>query len=322
MSYDLAEYQNAFVEWMQSYSVVYTSENFHLKFVAFKANMDFVQSWNNQSHSHKVHLNHLADLTTKEYKDTYLGFLGSKLPKTTTTTSSSTTSTVTPPTVLSFVNWTAAGVVTPVKNQGQCGSCFAFSATGAVEAIHALGTGHLVSLSEQNIIDCTQNPSGNQGCAGGYVDLSFGYIVSNDGIDLESSYAYTAKTGKTCKYSQQNVGASITGYRFVNSGSELELELAITLQPVSVAIDASRKSFMLYQSGVYSDPKCSTTNLDHAVLAVGYGVDASGVQYYIIKNSWGTTWGENGYFLLKRNAGNTCGVATSALYPQIINDIV
>ena len=213
------------------------------------------------------------------------------------------------------VDWRTKNAVTPIKNQGQCGSCWSFSTTGSTEGAHALATGNLVSLSEQNLIDCSTS-EGNQGCNGGLMDDAFKYIISNNGIDTEASYPYQAQGPLQCRFNRANVGATITGYKDVQSGSELALQTASAqIGPVSVAIDASHSSFQFYTKGVYYEPQCSTSQLDHGVLVVGYGND-SGTDYWIVKNSWGASWGESGYIRLIRGK-NECGIAQAASYPVV-----
>jgi len=216
------------------------------------------------------------------------------------------------------VDWRKQGYVTPVKNQGQCGSCWAFSSTGSLEGQTFKKTGKLTSLSESNLVDCSAK-QGNKGCKGGLMDQAFTYIKVNNGLDTEAAYPYVPKT-RTCAFKSADVGATDTGFTDITSGSESDLQAAVaSIGPISVAMDASHSSFQLYRSGVYNEPKCSSKRLDHGVLAVGYGEEGLIFKkhYWIVKNSWGTSWGMDGYFLLERNKGNMCGIATQASYPKV-----
>nr|BAC65418.1 cathepsin L [Pandalus borealis] len=211
------------------------------------------------------------------------------------------------------VDWRDKGAVTPVKDQGQCGSCWAFSTTGALEGAHFLKHGDLVSLSEQNLVDCSTE---NSGCNGGVVQWAYDYIKSNNGIDTESSYPYEAQD-LTCRFDAAHVGATVTGYADIPYADEVTQASAVHDDgPVSVCIDAGHNSFQLYSSGVYYEPNCNPSSINHAVLPVGYGTE-EGSDYWLIKNSWGTGWGLSGYMKLTRNKSNHCGVATQSCYPNV-----
>ena len=300
-------------EWKQEHSKEYESvkENLH-RYQVWLENRRKVNTHNSDTtKSHKLGMNVFADLTHEEFKDLYLSKAkfnpqrkGIKFL---------------PPLgmgeLATNVNWTCKGYVTPVKSQGQCGSCWAFSSTGSLEGQYFRATNKLESLSEQNLLDCSSD-YGNQGCAGGLMDYAFEYIKSNGGIDSESSYPYEG-VQNNCQYDKSNSVTTLSSYVDIPEGDEDSLKTAVATQgPVSIAIDASHSSFQLYHSGVYEDPECSSSDLDHGVLAVGYGVE-DGQEYWLVKNSWGTAWGEQGYVKMLRDADNQCGVATVASYPLL-----
>merc|ERR1719187_3064954 len=263
----------------------------------------------------RLGMNSHADMTAKEFAARYNGF-HKKHPNSHGPWNPS--SQVDVSDLPAEVDWVKKGYVTPIKNQQQCGSCWAFSATGSMEGAHFKATGKLVSLSEQNLVDCS-DAEGNMGCDGGLMDQAFNYTVINKGIDTEASYPYKAVDQK-CMFNASNVGATISSWTDIPTGSEPDLQKAIaTVGPISVGIDASQYTFQLYAGGIYYDENCSSQFLDHGVLAVGYGSKKSGQykDYYLVKNSWGTDWGMKGYIEMSRNRNNNCGIATQASYPVV-----
>jgi cathepsin L len=288
---------------MQHHQKSYHHDEFLHRFGIFKANLNFIHSHNAANKSFTVAMNKFGDLTNAEFAKLYLG----------TRYTHTGEYNYKPSSAASSWDWRKQGAVTGVKNQGQCGSCWSFSTTGSTEGCHFLKQKSLVSLSEQNLMDCSTS-YGNQGCDGGLMTQAMDYIIANKGVDTESSYPYTAQDG-TCTFSKSKVGATLKSYTNVKSGDEGDLEKKVQMGPTSVAIDASHSSFQFYSSGVYNEPDCSTSQLDHGVLSIGWGTD-SGSDYWIVKNSWGTDWGLNGYIWMSRNEQNQCGIATMATLPD------
>lgn len=208
------------------------------------------------------------------------------------------------------IDWRDQSVVTPVKNQGDCGGCWAFSTTGTIESQVAIKTGKLISLSEQQLLDC--DTAINMGCRGGVVQFAIDYAAEN-GLSLEEDYPYEAVQG-TCDTEKNKPVVYPEGYVDIKQNNETDLKQAVGLVgPVSVAIYAN--TIKLYQTGIF-DGECLGT-INHGVLAVGYGTDiVTGVQYWIIKNSWGTAWGEEGYIKLKMGT-NLCSVAQQSCYAVV-----
>ena len=312
----LPRYYPTFSTWSSLYNRTYPSatERDYRESV-YTQNLAKIAKHNLYNYSWSMDVNQFADMTSKEFATNYIrgGYVGN------TTTyrkrfynwqllyGNKTT-------LPASVDWTTQDAVTPVKDQGQCGSCWAFSATGSMESTWFLKNGTLVSLSEQQLVDCSTG-QGNQGCDGGLMDSAFQYVIANKGITSESAYPYTATGPNTCDSTGKPVVAMVTGYKDVPSGSELALMTALTEQPVSVAVEADQSVFQFYSGGVLT-ASCGS-NLDHGVLAVGYGTQG-GQDFYKVKNSWGSSWGEKGYILLGRGskygANGQCGIQMDPSY--------
>ncbi|XP_053205502.1 procathepsin L-like [Panonychus citri] len=317
LSYGLAvsfnEVKESFEQFKGDHGVVYADAREEAqRFKIFAKNFAKIKAHNaraaNGQHSYRLGVNKFADLTHDEFVAKHLGLKGvgpvyapsvhKKVPKNELPAS---------------VDWRSKGAVTGVKDQGGCGSCWAFSTVAAIEGANFLKNGKLVSLSEQNLVDCDR--SQDEGCNGGLMDNAFQYVISNHGIDTEAAYPY-AGYDESCRFSAKKVGATISSYANVTSGDEDALLSAVAQQPVSVAIDAT--PVQLYSSGIIdSDTECGSAfgQLDHGVTVVGYGTEGS-KDYWIVKNSWGKSFGEKGYFRLQRGS-NLCGIATAASYPIV-----
>uniref|UniRef100_A0A8C8RTH3 Cathepsin S n=1 Tax=Pelusios castaneus TaxID=367368 RepID=A0A8C8RTH3_9SAUR len=260
-------------------------------------------------HSYTMALNGFADMTPEEVTATMTGLRAPSSEMDNLTVDWPGESILAP----SYIDWRTKGYVTNVKNQGSCGSCWAFSAVGALEGQLKKKTGRLLSLSPQNLVDCSRS-YGNHGCSGGFMTNAFRYVINNNGIDSEKSYPYEGKN-KSCRYKASGRAATCVSYKRIPRGKESYLEQAVaSVGPIAVGIDARLRSFQHYRSGVYYDRRCSPSEINHAVLVVGYGVDR-GVPYWLVKNSWGTRWGEQGYIRMAKNRGNHCGIASLASYP-------
>jgi C1A family cysteine protease len=266
----------------------------------------FIAAYNEMDEDVVLGVNKFADLTDNEVKAmfslsaTVLGCSQKTLTNTPVTS----------------IDWRAQGAVTSVKDQGNCGSCWAFSSTGAIEGLYKIKKGSLVDFSEQQLVDCAGGVYQNAGCDGGFMDYAFNY-VRDKGIVSASSYPYTGVQG-TCK--TLTTPFKITGCNYVTANDNDQLLKALNLGPVSVAVKASNNVFMYYTSGIITS-NCGTSSspLDHGVLLVGAGI-TNGVPYWIVKNSWGTSWGQNGYVYIKRSTGisnSVCGIAMEASYPTL-----
>jgi len=306
-AYSELEYQTLFTRWVAANDKTYQHEEFFSRFNTFKANLDWINANNAMNHSYTVGINKFADMSTEEFGKNFCGY------KPTLRTTARTAAVEDVDTFVgASINWVTKGAVTPVKDQGQCGSCWAFSATGGIEGAVFLAGKGLTSVAEQQLVDCA-GTEGNQGCNGGLMDYAFQYVIKNKGIGSEASYKYTARDG-TCK--KVASVSTITGFVDVQAGSEAELMKAVLLGPVSIAIEADQAVFQFYHSGVLNDASCGT-NLDHGVTLTGFG-DESGKPYWLVKNSWGVSWGAAGFIKIARGVAsrNQCGLTEAASYPK------
>ena len=216
-------------------------------------------------------------------------------------------------------NWQNKGGVSPVKDQGSCGSCWTFSTVGCLESAHLIKYGVLATYAEQQLVDCAGNFD-NYGCNGGLPSHAFEYIYYTGGIATEDAYPYYAED-RTCTVEDSMFALQVGHATNITEGDEDELKAAVYQQPVSVAFQVV-DDFMDYTSGTYHSTNCANgaSDVNHAVLAVGYGTDESGMDYWIVKNSWDTTWGNKGFFNIERGV-NMCGIAMCNSYPDSVNEI-
>ena len=267
------------------------------------SNREFIKKHNSENHSYVVSENQFINMT---YNDEFICMNHFTYEKNLTNI------------ILDFkdlhedsVDWRKKFKVSSVKNQGSCGSCWAFSSAGAVESAWAITHNVLYNLSEQELIDCS---SQNHGCEGGSMDQAFKYIINN-GLCDNASYPYVAED-EQCNNTCQSL-VKISNYSDIIPNQEKMLMRAVQHQPVSVAIQANKRSFQMYQSGIYSDPECGF-ELDHGVLLVGYGYDKSyDMDYWIIKNSWSDSWGENGYIRIQKDINDSRGLCGIAMNPSV-----
>ncbi|KAI2655168.1 Cathepsin S [Labeo rohita] len=299
--------------WKKTHNKFYSSKDEELgRRELWERNLELITIHNLEAsmglHSYDLSMNHMGDMTTEEilqllattrippdFKRQTAEFVGSSGAP-----------------VPNSVDWRAKGYVTSVKDQGQCLSCWAFSAVGALEGQLMKTTGKLVDLSPQNLVDCAPSYQ-NKGCNTGSMTKAFEYVINNGGINSESFYPYKGVQGP-CRYNPSKRAAKCTNYYIVRQGDEEALKQAVAnTGPISVAIDASRPQFQFYHSGVYNDPSY-TNKSNHAVLVVGYGGHA-GQDFWLVKNSWGIHFGNGGYIHMARNQNNMCGIASYATYP-------
>ncbi|XVF14628.1 hypothetical protein REPUB_Repub09cG0077500 [Reevesia pubescens] len=311
--YDPKDMQKRYERWQVQHGRTYNNKDeWILRFGIYQSNSQFIDHINSQNLSFKLTDNQFADMTNDEFRSTYLGYKSRILSRDSNR-------------LISFqheksynlstsIDWREKGAVTPIKDQGNCGSCWAFSAVAAVEGINGIKTGKLTSLSEQELVDCDVN-TGNEGCNGGFMQKAYKFIIKNGGITGEENYPYKGEDGVCDIIKARNHAATISGYETLPENNEKCLQNAVARQPVSVAIDAGSYEFQLYSEGIFTG-FCGY-ELNHGVTIVGYGEDG-GSKYWLVKNSWGTNWGESGYVRMQReftDQRGICGIAMDASYP-------
>jgi C1A family cysteine protease len=302
------EYEFLFTAWAKEHGKEYEVDEAIHRFNIWKTNLETIRNHNaDASKGFKLSMNKFGDLTNEEFRGKYNGFKNRE----NSFLRSRNVANLSLVGLPSSVDWNQAGKLTPVKDQGQCGSCWSFSTTGALECAYAIKSGSVISLSEQELVDCS-GPQGDHGCDGGLMDDAFQFVISNGGVCSESSYPYTASQGSCDSSCTSQV--TISGFQDVTANDENALQAAVATTAVSVAVDAGGDAWQFYSNGVMQGD-CGT-DLDHGVLAAGYGTE-NGVDYWYVKNSWGPGWGENGYVKLQRGQGGAgmCGITLSASYP-------
>ncbi|CAH2104174.1 unnamed protein product [Euphydryas editha] len=290
LKYSVEDAPAHFEDFIQTYNKEYDDTEKTVRYEIFLKNLEKINKFNEKSNHTEFGITQFADLTPEEFVQRHTGYKSGLFDDYCTYNAELELEPINAP---DEFDWRSHGVVSPVKNQQQCGSCWAFSTTGNVESAYAIKNGQLLSLSEQQLIDCDKK---SFGCNGGLPVYAIKYLEKN-GAMTEDSYPYEARDGQ-CRFDSQSAQVQVVGCTSVQASEDQLPEKLAQIGPLSIALDG--ESVQLYKGGIMSGDFCQGRQISHAVLLVGYGTGEDGTPYWLIKNSWGENWGENGYFRIQR----------------------
>jgi|UniRef100_A0A6C0DJ36 C1A family cysteine protease len=312
---------NRFIDWVRDFNIEFRNdEHFDNIYQKWLSNDKFIEEINGKNLTYDLGHNQFSGMDDEDFRK-YLGYSGEYSGISSNRSFEKAIYDTSLYSLPEKINWVENGAVTEVKDQGQCGSCWSFSTTGALEGAFFIKNGNTEIFSEQQLVDCDNFKNGGRdmGCNGGLMDRAFAWIEKNGGLCSEADYPYVSgetKTGGTCQKTCNVVeNSKIVSFVDVEPSSDIAMMTALTQQPVSIAIEADQREFQLYKSGIFTGV-CGT-KLDHGVLLVGYGTD-----YYLVKNSWGVSWGDGGYIKLGlgsdfNNGDGQCGMLLQGSFPKL-----